>query len=129
MQRRAHRVLGKFTICLHLESSVEIIGQRAADLAREKLIHRGDGSRGFVKGNAFKAVHGEENRGQAHALTVRLVDLADEMIERIQVDAAHGDSGGIDSQELAPDFFLGRVQADDNDGVQFHGRSLFLRIG
>ena len=41
--------------------------------------------------------------------------LPDEIIERIEVNAAHGDSRRIHGNKRAPQFFLGRVQAHDDD--------------
>src|SRR5215469_4797994 len=42
------------------------------------------------------------------------------MIEGVEVDTAHGHAAGIDVQQNAPDFFLGRVQTDDHDGIGVH---------
>jgi len=43
------------------------------------------------------------------------------VVEGIQIDAAKRDSCRVDDQQLAPHLFLGRVQADDDDGVRVHG--------
>jgi hypothetical protein len=42
------------------------------------------------------------------------------MVERIQVDAAQRNPGGIDGEQFAPKFFFGRMQADNDDGVGIH---------
>ena len=73
------------------------------------------------RGNPLHAIHGKENGGESHALAVRLVDGADKVVERVEVDAAHGNAGLIEDQQLAPKFLLGRVQAHDNDGMNVHG--------
>jgi hypothetical protein len=65
-------------------------------------------------------VIGEKQSWHAHAFRVGLIDLADEMVERIEVDATHRDASCIDGQQLAPDFLLRRMQAQDNDRVWFH---------
>src|SRR5579862_2961226 len=100
----------------------EIVDEAAADFAREEFVHGGDGAAGFVEGHALDASHGEEESGDADTFGVGLIDLADEMIEGVEVDAADGDAGGVDAEEFAPDFFFGGVEADDDDGVGFHGR-------
>ena len=75
----------------------------------------------FVQGDALNTVHGKENGREAHAFAVGLIDLPDEVVEGIEVDAADGDPGRADGQKLAPHFFLGRVQADNDDRVRVHG--------
>src|SRR6266436_9620403 len=99
----------------------EIVDQAAAEFAREKFVHGRNGAGGLVQRDALDAGHGEKERGDADALAVRLIELADEVIEGIQVDSAHGDSRGADAQKLAPNFFLRAVQADDDDGMRIHG--------
>src|SRR5258706_14496674 len=42
------------------------------------------------------------------------------MVERNKIVAAYRDTGRIDAQQLAPDFFFGRMQADDDDRVWVH---------
>jgi len=99
----------------------EIVDEAAADFAREEFVHGGDGAAGFVEGHALDAGHGEKESGDADAFGVWFVDLADEMVEGIEVDATDGDAGGVEIEEFAPDFFFGGVEADDDDGVGFHG--------
>src|SRR5579862_4764422 len=106
----------------------EIVDEAAADFAREEFVHGGDGAAGFVEGHALDASHGEEESGDADTFGVGLIDLADEMIEGVEVDAADGDAGGVDAEEFAPDFFFGGVEADDDDGVGFHGRRESLQF-
>ncbi len=107
----------------------EIVDEAAADFAREEFVHGGNGAGGFVEGHALDASHGEEERGDADALGIGLVDLADEMVEGVEIDAADGDAGGVEAEELAPDFFFGGVEADDDDGVGFHGGRGSLQAG
>src|SRR6266566_677765 len=66
------------------------------------------------------AVHGKENGGKAHALAIGLIDLPYEVIEGIQINAADRNPGSVDGQELAPHFFLGCVQADNDYRVWVH---------
>jgi len=93
----------------------------AAHLAREEFVHRGDRARRFIERDALDAVHGKEDGRQAHALAIGLIELPDEMIKRIQVDAAQRDSGRIDGQQFPPHFFFGRMQTDHDDGMWVHG--------
>src|SRR5262249_41464519 len=102
----------------------EVIGQWAADLAGEDFGKRRDGSRRFIKGNTFDAGHGKEQCGKSRTFALGAVDLVDEMIERVQVDAPHRDAGRVDAEQFAPELLLGRVQADDDDRVGFHGAPL-----
>ena len=53
-----------------------------------------------------------------HAFTVRLVDGAHKVVERIKINATHKHAALIEDQQFAPKFFLWRVQAHDNDGVR-----------
>ena len=69
---------------------------------------------------AQKRVHDQIVAGK-RGLAVGLVELADEMIEGIQVDAAHGDSGGADHEQFAPNFFFGAVQAHNDNRMRIHG--------
>jgi hypothetical protein len=98
----------------------EIVDEAAADFAGKEFVHGGDGAAGLVEGHALDASHGEEKGGDADAFGVGLVDLADEMVERVEVDAADGDASGVEAEEFAPDFFFGGVEGDDDDGVRFH---------
>jgi hypothetical protein len=99
----------------------EIVEEGAAGFAPKDFGHAGDGARRLVEGDAFDAGHGKENRREPDAFGVELIDFADEMIEGVDVNAAHGDAARIDGAENAPDFFLGSVQANDDDGVWIHG--------
>src|SRR6266849_3355973 len=81
------RALGKFVS----GKLREIFLQRAAQLAGKKIVHRRNGAGRLVERNAFDAMHGKENRGEPHALAIRLIHLAKEMVEGIQVDAAQRD--------------------------------------
>ena len=47
------------------------------------------------------------------------------MVEGVEVDATDGDAGGVEREELAPDFFFGGVEGDDDDGVGVHGKGKF----
>src|SRR5262245_27605832 len=87
----------------------EVFGEGAADFASENFCHGGNRAGRLVEGDAFDASHGKEDGGQTDALAFRFVDLTDEMVEGVEIDAAHGDAGGSDGEQLAPDFFLGRV--------------------
>jgi hypothetical protein len=49
------------------------------------------------------------------------------MVEGVEVDAADGDAGGVEGEELAPDFFFRGVEGDDDDGVGVHGREASLQ--
>src|SRR5580704_18465457 len=98
----------------------EIVDEAAADFAGEEFVHGGDGAAGFVEGHALDAGHGEEEGGDADALGVGFIYLADEVVEGVEVDAADGDTGGVEGEEFAPDFFFGGVEGDDDDGVGFH---------
>jgi hypothetical protein len=93
----------------------------AADFAGEELVHGRDGAAGFIEGHALDAGHREKEGGDADAFGIGLVDLADEMVEGVEVDAANSDAGSADGEEFAPDFFFGGVEADDDDGVGVHG--------
>src|ERR1700677_4060677 len=105
----------------------EIVDEAAADFAGEEFVHRGDGTAGLVEGHALDASHGEEEGGDADPLGVGLVDLADEMVEGVEVDAADGDAGGVEAEEFAPDFFFRGVEADDDAGVGFHWEEASLQ--
>src|SRR5215467_4092503 len=85
----------------------EVFPQRAAGLAREDFRERRDRARGFVEGDAFDAGHREEKRGQAGPLPFGAVDLIDEVIEGIQIDAAQSDARSVNGEEFSPKFFLG----------------------
>src|SRR5580698_10385847 len=99
----------------------EVFGKRAPDFAREKLIHRRDRATRLIQRHTFDAVHRKENRWKTDAFTVGLVDLANKMIERIQVNAPKRHAGRINIQELAPDLLFGRVQTYNDDGMWIHG--------
>src|SRR5262249_36634052 len=99
----------------------EVLGERAAYLARENLRHRGDRTGGFVEGHALHAGHGEKHGGQADAFALRCIDLANEVVERVEINATYGDARGSDGQQLAPHLLARRVQTDDNDGMSIHG--------
>src|SRR5207245_9005050 len=100
-----------------------------AELACEKFVHRRNRTGRLVQSDALHAVHGKEHRRESYALTVGLIHLADEMIERIQVNAAQRDARRINGQQFAPHLFLRCVQADNHDGMRLHefsGMRLFL---
>src|SRR5882724_8225425 len=105
----------------------EIFGDRAADFAGEDLREGRNGAGRFVKRNALHAVHREEECWKPGALGIGTVDLVDEVIEGVEVDAANGDSRGVDGEKFAPEFFLRGMQADDDDGVRVH--VVFSSIG
>src|SRR5262249_52967161 len=98
----------------------EVVGKRAPDLAGEHFRQRGNRAGGLVERDALDPGHGEEQRGQPGALALGAPDLADELVEGGQLDAPQGQPGGIDSEELAPQLFLGGVQADHDDRARFH---------
>jgi hypothetical protein len=89
----------------------------------EELIHRRNRAGRLIEGDAFDPRHRKKQRRHADAFGVGLVDLADEMIERIQVDATERDARRVDRQQFTPDLLLGRVQTDDDDRVWFHDYS------
>lgn len=99
----------------------EIVRERTAHFTREELSHGRDRAGRLIQRNTLDAIHRKENRREADALAFRPIDLADEMVEGIQVDAADGDAGRVDGEEFAPDLFLRSVQADDDDGMWVHG--------
>src|SRR5215472_6935234 len=107
----ARKVSGEFA---------EIFLKRTAEFARKELVHRRDGPRRLVERDTLHTMHGKENRGESHALAVRFVHLANEMVKRIQVNAAQRDAGRIDGQQFSPYFFLGGVQTDNHDGMRVH---------
>src|SRR5665213_3153351 len=76
-----------------------------------------------VERNPLDPLHGKEERGEAHAVAFGMQYLAHEIVERVQVDAAHGDARGIQINQFSPDLFAWRMQADNYDRIQVHGRS------
>ena len=66
----------------------EILGEGAADLRLKRVRPWREWRQRFVEGDALDAGHGEKEGEDADALGVRLIDLADEMVEGIQIDAA-----------------------------------------
>src|ERR1700722_3882598 len=106
----------------------EVIGECPANFAGEKFVHRRDGTCRLVQGNAFDAIHRKKDGGKPDEFAVRLVELTDKMVERIQINPAQRDAGRINVQKLAPDFFLWRVQTYDDDGMWIHGLRLVLRV-
>jgi hypothetical protein len=98
----------------------EIVEYCAADFAFEYFGHARDRAGWFIEGDALDTGHREEDRRQSNAFGIELVDFIHEMIEGIQVNAAYCDPAGIDVQQYAPNFFFGRMQADDDDRVWFH---------
>ena len=107
----------------------EIVDEAAADFAGEEFVHGRDGAAGLVEGHALNAGHGEKEGGDADSFGVGLVDLADEMVEGVEIDAADGDAGGVEGEEFAPDFFFGGVEGDDDDGMRVHGKGEFTVQG
>src|SRR5260370_26748049 len=99
----------------------EIVRKRTAYFTREEFGHGRDRAGRFIQRNTLDAIHRKENRREADALAFRPIDLADEVVEGIQVDAADGDAGRVDGEEFAPDLFLRSVQTDDDDGMWVHG--------
>jgi len=71
-------------------------------------------------------VIGKRKSGDADAFAVRFVELTDEMIEGIQVDAAHGDSRSADHEQLAPNLFFRAVQAHNDNGMRIHDWTLYV---
>jgi ATP-dependent Clp protease protease subunit len=61
-------------------------------------------------GQPIDALHGEKQRRQPDAFSLRVQHLPDEIVEGIQIDAAHGHPCRIDGDERAPQFLLGSVQ-------------------
>jgi hypothetical protein len=103
----------------------EIFGDGAADFAGENFGEGRNGAGRFIESDALHAVHREEEGWKARALLIRSVDLVDEMIERVEIDAANGDSRRVDGEKFAPQFFFRGMQADDDDGMRVHD-STFL---
>src|SRR6266404_7987389 len=98
----------------------EIFGDLAADFAGENFRERRNRAGRFIESDALHAVHREEECWKAGALMVRAVDLVDEMIEGVEIDAANGDSRRVDGEKFAPQFFFRGMQADDDDGMRVH---------
>src|SRR5438128_2298850 len=90
------------------DSLTEIFGERRNRAGR------------FIESDALHAVHREEEGWKARALLIRAVDLVDEMIEGVEIDAANGDSRRVDGEKFTPQFFLRGMQADDDDGMRVH---------
>jgi hypothetical protein len=99
----------------------EIFGDRAADFAGENFRERRNGAGGFVKSDALHAVHREEECWKAGPFLIGTIDLVDEVIEGVEIDAANGDSRRVDGEKFAPEFFFRSMEADDDDGVRVHG--------
>src|SRR5258708_20728247 len=89
-----------------LDEECEILGERTSDLALEHSPERGNRAGRLVEGDAFDARHREKKRRQADAGTLGMQHLHDEVVEGIQINAAHGDAGGINCQKLSPRLFL-----------------------
>src|SRR5262245_18655904 len=104
-----------------LSKLCQIFRDRTANFAGEDLGKRRNGTGGLVKRDALNAVHGKEKRGQAGALLIRSIDLVDEVIEGVEIDAPHGNSRRMNSEQFAPKLFLGGVKANDDDRMGFHG--------
>src|SRR5260370_979461 len=68
----------------------------------------------------FKLRARKQKRWKGHAVAIWFIDLPDEVIERIQIDATQRDSRRVDCKQLAPHFFLGSVQTDDDNRVRVH---------
>src|SRR5438105_6862294 len=98
----------------------EIFGDGAADFAGENFGERRNRAGRFIESDALHAVHREEEGWKAGALLIRAVDLVDEMIEGVEIDAANGDSRRVDGEKFAPQFFFRGMQADDDDGMRVH---------
>ena len=79
---------------------------------------RRDGAGGLVERNALHALHRKEYCWQPNPLAIRIEHLTDKIVEGIQVNAAEGDSSGIELNQLTPKLFFGRVKSDDHDGVR-----------
>ena len=101
----------------------KVFGEGAADFASKDFRQRRDAAGGFIESETFDAGHRKKERRQAGAFAIGAIDLIDEVIERVQIDAAQRDTRSVDREKFAPEFFLGRVQTDDDDGVRFHGSS------
>src|SRR5437660_8025814 len=98
----------------------EIIRQRAAHFARENFVHGRDGPGALINFHTFDAVHWEENSRYANASAVGFIDLTDEMVEGVEVDAFYRDARGSNAKQNAPKFFFWCVQAYDHDGMKIH---------
>src|SRR5437899_6239212 len=98
----------------------EIFGDGAADFAGENFGERRNRAGRFIESDALHAVHGEEECWKAGALLIGAVDLVDEMIEGVEIDAANGDSRRVDGEKFTPQFFFRGMQADDDDGMRVH---------
>jgi hypothetical protein len=98
----------------------EVVGDGEADLALEELGHRGDGAGRLVESDALDAVHGEKEGGKGDAVAFGIEDAVDEIVEGVEIDGAGGDARGMNGEKLAPEAFLGAVEAEDDDGVGFH---------
>ena len=105
------------------ETPAAVVIDEALELARQ---FSGEESVGFVNG-ILDAVHREEECWKAGALLIGAVDLVDEVIEGVEIDAANGDSRRVDGEKFAPELFFRGMQADDDDGVRVHGA--FSSIG
>src|SRR5580658_5078955 len=98
----------------------EIFGQRAANFAGKKLIHRRNRPSRLIEGNALDAIHWKKDGGQPDAFAVRLIELADKMVERIQIDPAQRHARRINVQQLAPNLLFRRMQTQHNDRMWIH---------
>src|ERR1700752_1183517 len=85
----------------------EVVGQGTAYFSGEEFGERGDGAGRLVEGDAFDAQHGKEQSGEASAFAFGAVDLIDEVVEGVEVNAAQRDARGVDGEEFAPEFFFG----------------------
>ena len=70
----------------------EVIRQRAPDFTCENFVHGRDGPGALINFHTFDAVHWEENRGYANARAIGFIDLTDEMVEGVEVDALYRDA-------------------------------------
>jgi hypothetical protein len=98
----------------------EIIGEGTANLSREEFVHGRNGTARLIQRDTFDAIHWKKDSRQPDALAVRLVNLPDKMVERVQINATQRDARRINVQKLAPNLFLGRVQTHNNNGMGIH---------
>src|SRR5208282_690151 len=96
---RAHNRSGALT------ESRQIGRERATYLLLEQIRHGPDRAMAFVEGNSLNAQHGKEDGGQAGGLALGVARLADELVERLQADAAQGGAGGRNPDQFPPHLF------------------------
>src|SRR5579859_3261501 len=81
---------------------------------------RRDGAAALVTRDAFHSVHGIENQSQADGGLFLGDDLAKEIVKRAEIHAPQSHARSVKREELSPNLFLGRRQADNHNGINFH---------